>query len=688
MTDHHDQSLQERIERLERAVAELQGTSGVPDTSPPATPPAQGVSGIPVRPALQSPPPAMPPRRPAEKSFQLPDVMRESEYWLNKIGIGLLLLGVVFLFKYSIDQGWITPAVRVGFGLAIGMILLATGLRIHITRRHFSQVLLGGGIATFYTCGFAAFQLFALVSHPVAMGFMVLVTVMAFSLSLRQHEPALSVIGALGGLGTPFLLYTGAGNVPGLVAYTCLLLSGTSAVYFYRGWRSLLCVCVAGGWLVFLTVLHRGFPGDPGEAIGDRWALQFGVIFGWLAFGVLPAFREAVWSAHPTRWPRPSFGETHLLARHVHLVSVSTPLITLAMSMNIWSLPSNQMWGWMSIGASAVYALASWNLRRWQDIRDLAHTHALTGVLLLTVAICLLLDGDVLLFSLAAEAMVLHFAARRLADRIVGVFAHLLFGVLAVWLGIRLVFEADQTTGILTASALTDLWVIATALIVARAYGSPEKSIYLLVAHAAIAAWLVRELDGNTLFTALAAQAAVLRLIAYRLRDGVVAAASHFFFAVLGLWLFYRLIVGDEVDTPVLNSQALADGFLVLVALGASIISRASEEKLAYRLCSHLAVLAWLLRELSTMSSGQAYTTIAWGVYGVILLIVGLRLNRNQLSATAIGTLLLAVGKLILVDLAALEAIWRVLLFLGFGGGFLVLSYYFQDLWKREQPSE
>ena len=50
----------------------------------------------------------------------------------------------------------------------------------------------------------------------------------------------------------------------------------------------------------------------------------------------------------------------------------------------------------------------------------------------------------------------------------------------------------------------------------------------------------------------------------------------------------------------------------------------------------------------------------------------------------AIGTLLLVVGKLLLVDLAELEAIWRVFLFLSFGGGFLVLSYYFQDLWKRE----
>ena len=40
----------------------------------------------------------------------------------------------------------------------------------------------------------------------------------------------------------------------------------------------------------------------------------------------------------------------------------------------------------------------------------------------------------------------------------------------------------------------------------------------------------------------------------------------------------------------------------------------------------------------------------------------------------------LAVGKLFLVDLIDVEAIWRVLLFLGFGGLFLALSYYLRFL--------
>ena len=89
------------------------------------------------------------------KFFELPENMRTSEYWLNKIGIGLVLFGVAFLFKNSIAQGWMTPPVRVGFGLILGVGLILAGLRMSVDRRHFSQVLIDGGIATVYIIGFA-----------------------------------------------------------------------------------------------------------------------------------------------------------------------------------------------------------------------------------------------------------------------------------------------------------------------------------------------------------------------------------------------------------------------------------------------------------------------------------------------------------------------------------------------------
>lgn len=43
-------------------------------------------------------------------------------------------------------------------------------------------------------------------------------------------------------------------------------------------------------------------------------------------------------------------------------------------------------------------------------------------------------------------------------------------------------------------------------------------------------------------------------------------------------------------------------------------------------------------------------------------------------------TLLAVVAKLFVIDLRSLPAIWRVLLFIGFGGVFLALSYWFLSL--------
>lgn len=188
--------------------------------------------------------------------------LRSGEWWLGRIGIGLLLFGVVFLFTYSVQRGWLTPQVQVGIGLAVGAALLGMGLRAYEDRRVFSRVLLGGGVGAFYITGFAAYQVHAFAPYPLVFGFMVAVTLLACVLSLRQDDASLSVIGASGGLGTPFVLYSGAGSLGGLVLYACLILSGTTAVYLYKGWISLLIVSSAvagprGGVRSRLQALRR-----------------------------------------------------------------------------------------------------------------------------------------------------------------------------------------------------------------------------------------------------------------------------------------------------------------------------------------------------------------------------------------------------------------------------------------------
>src|SRR5687768_2531172 len=207
------------------------------------------------------------------------DGIKGSEYWLNKIGIVLFLLGLAFLFKYSIDQGWLTPWVRVAIGLIFGTILLVLGTRLYPTRSHFSQVLLGGGIASYYITGFAAFQILELVPYEVAFAFMALVTATAFALSVRLGAVPLALIAANGGLATPFVLNTGENNIPGLIGYTCIVLLGAVAIYFYKGWRSLLWTAFTGGWSVFFDAYYDGF-----STLEGRWALQIGALFTLAAF--------------------------------------------------------------------------------------------------------------------------------------------------------------------------------------------------------------------------------------------------------------------------------------------------------------------------------------------------------------------------------------------------------------------
>lgn len=593
MESHNEESQNQRITQLEQSVAELRQT--IDELKQQSTQASVDQSFAPrPRPAGL---PLLTPRAGQStvrkgSGFKLPARMRTGEYWLSRVGIGLLLFGVAFLFKYSIDRGWITPWLRVGFGFAVGAALGYLGLKIYFKRPGFAKLLLGSCIATWYITGFSAFQLLELVSHSQAMGFMVAVTVVAFVLSLRQKEGGFSLIGAVGGLGTPFLLYTGSGNLPGLILYTCLILTGTSAMFFFKGWRSLLWLSVIGGWIVFGTALNSGINWDsPQVFFPEQVSMQLGLIFAWLAFWAVPVGRELFWINNPTRWLQSSVGfgdksptqsSQDMLARHLHLLSVSTPLIALAMSITVWQQLSGDVWGLITLALAGIYGAAFSFLRRWDALRTLAYTHALTGLLLFTIALGLLLDGDTLLIALAGEAIVLHLLARGLTNKSITVYSHILYSIIALWMILRLAFDTHQGTPILNPHALSSLWVVA--------------SVFL-----------------------------------------------------------------------------------------SSLLLKHATEKLVYRIAGHIALLGWFAAELSQLSNGQAWVSIAWGLYGAVLLVLGLRMDVGRLRLAALATLMLLAGKLFLVDLARLETIWRVLLFIGVGGVFLLLSYYFRSMWKKAE---
>lgn len=718
MADAPERSLEDRVAALERLVERLQrglshlirapGTRA-PARDPTVAPRAEGQArpaarsaterspstDVPAAVARRAPPVAArpTPRVPAAKAWY---VGRGTEFWLSRAGIGLLLFGLVFLFKYAVDRGWLTPWVQVLLGLALSVGLAAVGLSVGERRRWFSHVMLGGAAAAFYITGFAAFQLFQLVSYPVALGFMVLVTVFTFWVALRADGAALSVLGALGGLGTPFLLYTDSGTLAGLVAYTSVVLVGTSGIYMFKGWRSLLVTTVVGGW----SVLVMGREADGAlDMLRDRWALQAGVLVAWLAFWAVPVAREVLATRDPARWPRPRgmvlkrlFDATdeHLTQPLVAFLTVSMPLFALLFSTTVWATP-DALWGWVATGGALIYAGTWLRLGRWGVAPRVVSAHAVAAAVLLAVALQFFFDSHTLLLTWAVEAAALHWMARRLRDQAVSVTAHALFVVAATWLVQRLLGEGAGTPAVFNAQAVVDLAVIAAAGVACRFLDSVHaRRWYGLAAFAALVAWLARELapltygQGYTL-VAWGLVGVALLVTARRVGDRSYAAAAHLLFAAVGAWVAARLVADVDSGIALADPDRVLDLLAIGTGFAASWLVSSTAGRDWYRLAAHALLLGWLWRSLRPLPAGEAFVTIAWGGYGIGLLVLGLRRDLAGVREVGLVTLVALVAKLFLVDLSQLEPIWRVLLFMGFGALFLVLSYFFRALWKTSK---
>ena len=516
------------------------------------------------------------PRPPREK------VVLRSEDWLNRIGIGLLLFGLAFLFKYSVDQGWLGPLVRLGFGTALGAVLLGVGMRLHAVRRRYGQVLMGGGVAVWYATVFAAFQLYGLLSYGSAFGLMLAVTGLAFALSVRQKDAVLAVVATQGGLSTPFLLYTTSGSVPALVAYTALILAGALALYLLYGWRTLLVTAVIGGWLVLTAI---AFDVGRTSPLGDEVALGLGVLGAALLFGGVPVGRALRHARDPERWPRPAlawFKDVAAVEEPSRLLAVAVPVVSWVLTYDLFEV-GETLRGLVWLGVAAVYAVLYVRLR--PRLPGLASAHGIGLVAVVLIALGYLTDDAALqIAAFAGVAALVHLAAARRGDRGLRAAAHGLAFVVAFAVLERLGGFRAPGPAVLRPDALLDL---AAVLLLAASAGT---------------------------------------------------------------------LVGRERGTYLLTAYALG--------------------------------LGWLWHELVRLPNGQAWVSVAWGVAALVLLAAGARRDAEGLRWTGLGSLLLVVAKLFVVDLAELEAVWRILLFLGFGALLLVVSYLFPSVWRTPGEAE
>lgn len=143
---------------------------------------------------------------------------------VNRIGAFTLAIGIIFFFRYAVDNEWIGATGRVVFGLIAGLLLIAAAERLsHREQRTFSQGLSGCGLATLYISLYAASGYYKLIPQAAAFFALIGVCALAVALSFRNRNLAIAALGFLGGAITPILLRTNLASPWPDAVYLCLL---------------------------------------------------------------------------------------------------------------------------------------------------------------------------------------------------------------------------------------------------------------------------------------------------------------------------------------------------------------------------------------------------------------------------------------------------------------------------------
>ena len=177
-------------------------------------------------------------------------------------GIALVFAGF-FLVRYTIEAGLFGPAARSVTATIFAFVMIAVselGGRLPRIGASFTadprvgQSLAGAGIATLYGTLYMAAAIYGLNGVPTAFIFVVIVTAIAFALSLR-HGPPTALMGLIGGFSAPWVAGMGASNLPTLLLYLAVFIAALFGLALWRRWLWLLVLASGGGALWSFAML-------------------------------------------------------------------------------------------------------------------------------------------------------------------------------------------------------------------------------------------------------------------------------------------------------------------------------------------------------------------------------------------------------------------------------------------------
>ncbi len=357
--------------------------------------------------------------------------------WLLRLGILLLVIGIGFFLKYSIEHGLLPPTARVSLSVMAGLVMLIAGTRILGGTFHvMGQGLMGGGLATLYFSAFAAANFYHLITMPVAFAAMIAVTVLSGFIAVRFHSILTAVLGVVGGYGTPVMLSTGQVNFPGLYGYMLVLGIGVLGICAWKRWPLLNYLSFAGNFLLVGGSLKDYQP-----------EVHFWQVMPFLAaFFVLFSTMVFVFNL---------FNRTKSNLLDVLVLFLNAAVF---FSLSYWLIEKSYGEKWVAavtLGLTMFYIVHVWYclVRRVLD-RELMLSFTALAAFFLAVTVPLLLSREWITVSWAIQALVMLWVSGKLNSEFL---RHVAYGLYVIVLGRFLILDLPSQYG---RASLADLPVL------------------------------------------------------------------------------------------------------------------------------------------------------------------------------------------------------------------------------------
>ena len=297
-------SVEERLGRLEQRLEVLEGLmrdvlrARSTSLEPPASRAPDVRAAAPTKPPPSSPPPssappASPPSsrssHPAQSAGRPHPSFLNPEEWIGQrgllaIGVVALILAAGYLLKLSFERGWISPFVRCVGGVLAGGVVGALGWRLLDRYRTYGASLIGCGAAIIYLAVWAAAKLYGLLPPATGIGGLALVSLSLAAIAYAINVEALGTSAALGAFIAPVLLGK-RGNPDALLVYLAAVGIGLGWVAAQKRWRTT-------GLVVALSFFGLGWSGAA-ETRHPLAALGYAMAGG--AGGIYVGLRERWW---------------------------------------------------------------------------------------------------------------------------------------------------------------------------------------------------------------------------------------------------------------------------------------------------------------------------------------------------------------------------------------------------------